>query len=165
MTRWRAGKRGSPWSRRGIARLTAAFVMATVTTAWMGLGAVRAGEAEDGRALYAKHCARCHGTIDETRSGALGQGRFLPAVMTPLGPNLTGIYGRPAGAVAGYRYSNAFRKAARGFIWNADSLERWLANSQAMIRGSYMFFKLEQPERGKIIRYLKAYSRYDGSSA
>ncbi len=164
MTHGQVGKRGSPGSCRGIARLTAAFAVAAVTSAWMGVGAVSAGEAEDGRSLYAKQCARCHGTIDETLSGALGGGRFLPVVMTPLGPNLTGIYGRPAGAVAGYRYSNAFRKAARGFIWQADSLERWLANSQAMIRGSYMFFKLGQPKRAKIIRYLKAYSRYRGSS-
>jgi cytochrome c len=131
---------------------------------WAGIGTAPAGAAEDGRALYAKHCARCHGSIDETRSGALGRGRFLPAVMTPLGPNLTGIYGRRAGTVPGYRYSNAFRKAARGLVWQADSLDRWLANSQAMIRGSYMFFKLERPARSRIIRYLEAYSPYDGTS-
>ncbi len=48
--------------------------------------------------------------------------------------------------------------------WRADNLDRWLADSQAMICGSYMFFKLEQPERGKIIHYLEAYSRFEGSS-
>ncbi len=33
-----------------------------------------------------------------------------------------------------------------------------------MIRGSCMFLKLEQPERGRIIRHLEAYSRYEGAS-
>ncbi len=70
---------------------------------------------------------------------------------------------RCRGAIPGSRYSNAFREAAQGLIWQADSLDRWLADSQAIIRGSYMFFKLERPERGRIIRYLEAYSRYDGS--
>ncbi len=136
--------------------------MALVVAAVWQVGAAPAGAA--GLALYGKHCVRCHGTIDATRSGARGQGRFLPAVMTPLGPNLTGIYGRPAGTIPGYRYSNAFREAAQGLIWNADSLDRWLANSQAMIRGSYMFLKLKQPDRGKIIRFLGTYSRFEDSS-
>ena len=70
---------------------------------------------------------------------------------------------RCGGAIPGCRYSNAFREAAQGLIWQADGLDRWLADSQAMIRRSHMFLKLEQPERGRMIRYLKAYSRYDGS--
>jgi hypothetical protein len=45
----------------------------------------------------------------------------------------------------------------------AGRLDRRLANGQAMIRGSHMILKLEQPERGRIIRYLEAYSPYDGS--
>ncbi len=70
---------------------------------------------------------------------------------------------RCRGAIPGYRYSNAFREAAQGLIWQADGLDRWLADSLAIIRRSDMFLKLERPERGRMIRYREAYSRYDGS--
>ena len=45
-------------------------------------------------------------------------------------------------------------------MWDAESLDRWLTSTQKMIRGSYMFRKLKQPKRGKIIAYLKTYRRY-----
>ncbi len=80
--------------------------------------------------------------------------------MAPVGPNLTGVFGRPAGSYAGYRYSNAFKAAALDIVWDAKSLDRWLTSTQNMIRGSYMFLKVKQPKRGKIIAYLKTCGRY-----
>ena len=38
----------------------------------------------------------------------------VQAVMAPTGPDLTGTYGRPAGAVRGFRYSDAFCAATDG---------------------------------------------------
>jgi cytochrome c len=80
--------------------------------------------------------------------------------MAPIGPNLSGIYGRPAGAVPGFRYSNAFRAATQGLVWDAATLDRWIADSQAFARGSYMFQKTAEPQRGRIVAYLERYSRY-----
>ncbi len=119
-----------------------------------------ADAAEEGRKLYSSTCSKCHGEIDEAKTSRLGRARLDYVVMTPLGPNLTGIFGRPAGSFVDYRYSNAFRADAKGLVWDEATLDRWLTNSQAMIRGSYMFFKLKQPKRGKIIAYLEKYSRY-----
>jgi cytochrome c len=76
--------------------------------------------------------------------------------MLPLGPNLTGVYGRPAGAVAGYRYSDAFRAVAADLTWDDHTLDRWLADSRAMIPGTYMLVKIAPAERAAIIAYLKA---------
>ena len=119
----------------------------------------RADPVEEGREAYRSACARCHGQIIEGDAAAL-DGAIWPAVMAPIGPNLTGIYGRPAGSVPGFRYSNAFRKATVDLVWDAEALDRWLADSQAMARGSYMFQKTAQPARGRIIEYLERRSRY-----
>lgn len=124
-------------------------VASTASAAW-------AGGVDVGREHYLEHCARCHGLVTERRADAPNRGRFLPVVALPLGPNLTGIYGRAAGTVEGFRYSDAFRAAAPGIVWDDESLDRWLADSQAMIPGSYMFLKLEPPARRDVIDYLRA---------
>jgi cytochrome c len=116
--------------------------------------------ANDGRQTYMSQCARCHGQITETQ-GWLGPERIQPAVMAPQGPNLTGVYGRPAGTYPGFRYSDAFRKAADGLVWNDAALDRWIANSQAMVRGSYMFTTVPDAKaRREVIDYLRTYARY-----
>jgi len=122
--------------------------------------AASAEPAEDGRQAYAANCFRCHGQIEQSHALWPESVRPVPVVMAPQGPNLTGMYGRPAGSIPGFRYSNAFRvAAAKGMVWDAATLDRWLTDSQAMIRGSYMFLKLPEPQRGQVIRYLEAYSR------
>lgn len=143
-------------ARRGHLALGAAVLL----LAWADTGS--AGDFENGRQLYGKLCARCHGQIAEQRQGAAPLGPLHRAVMTTLGPGLSGVYGRPAGTVPGYRYSNAFRKVAAGLVWDTPTLDRWLANSQAMIPGSYMFLEVEPGSRGEIIHYLAATSRYQG---
>ena len=81
--------------------------------------------------------------------------------MTPPGPNLTGIYGRPVGSAKAFRYSNAMHEVANSFVWDDETLDLWLTDSQRVIRGSCVFLKVKQPARGKIIGYLKTYSRYE----
>lgn len=120
----------------------------------------RADDVAAGRTLFEDKCERCHGLIDERRVGMWPRGRVIPAVALPLGPNLTGIYGRPAGTIAGFRYSDAFKAIAPDLVWNDETLELWLADSQTMIRGSYMFIKVTQPGRRQVIEYLKSFSRY-----
>lgn len=127
--------------------------------ALMASSMVSADPVEEGREAYRSICARCHGQVIEGDAAAL-DGGIWPAVMAPIGPNLTGIYGRPAGSVPGFRYSNAFRSATKDLVWDSEALDRWLADSQAMARGSYMFQKTAQPARGAIIAYLERRSRH-----
>lgn len=130
---------------------------------WLLVGALVTGAAsagDDGRQAYLDHCAKCHGVVSERRTDASAAGRFMPVVALPLGPNLTGIHGRPAGTVEGFRYSDAFVAAAPGIVWTDESLERWLADSQAMIPGSYMFVKLEPDARRKVIGYLRTFAAH-----
>ena len=117
-----------------------------------------AADVDAGRERYVERCGRCHGMIEE--KSARGPGGFLqPVVMLPLGPNLTGVIGRPAGQVPGYRYSDAFRAKAPGIVWDAKTLDVWLTDSRAMIPGTYMLVRIVPEERATIIGYLERYAR------
>ena len=78
------------------------------------------------------------------------------AVAPPFGPNLTGVYGRQAGSVESYNYSEAFLSVLRGMVWNASTLDVWLTGTQAWVPGARMFYRQDDPEiRRKIILFLK----------
>lgn len=78
------------------------------------------------------------------------------AIAPPFGPNLTGVYGRPAGTVESYNYSEAFLSVLRGMVWNSSTLDVWLTSTQAWVPGVRMYYKQDNSEiRRKIILYLK----------
>ena len=78
------------------------------------------------------------------------------AVAPPFGPNLTGVYGRLAGSVESYKYSDAFLSVLRGMVWNSSTLDVWLTSTQAWVPGVRMYYKQDDPEiRRKIIFFLK----------
>ncbi len=79
------------------------------------------------------------------------------AIAPPYGPSLRGVYGRPAGTVEGFTYSAEFLKVLRGVVWNRDTLNRWITDSQKWVAGSVMYYKQPDPEiRRRIIDYLEA---------
>lgn len=139
-------------SRRRAGRIAALGALLSM------LATPAAGDLQAGRERFVDRCGRCHGMIEERTAQAPG-GFLLEVVTLPLGPNLSGIYGQPAGRVAGYRYSDAFRSKATALIWDAATLDRWLADSQAMIPGSYMLVRIDASERADIISYLERYAR------
>ncbi|MEA2778109.1 MAG: cytochrome c [Acetobacteraceae bacterium] len=70
------------------------------------------------------------------------------------GPPLGGVFGRRAGSVPGFKYSDGV--AAAAFDWDAQRLDTWLANPQAVIPGAVMAYR--QPNsatRHTIIDWLK----------
>ncbi|MGI9423956.1 MAG: c-type cytochrome [Hyphomicrobiaceae bacterium] len=119
---------------------------------------VRADD-DAGRTAYVEVCQRCHGLITERTSAF--SARVVPVVMLPLGPNLTGIIGRPIGSIKGFRYSNAMQAlAATGAVWDLATLDQYLTDSQKFVRGSYMFLKVAQPKRKQVLDYLDRVARY-----
>ena len=71
-----------------------------------------------------------------------------------VGPMHRGVFGRRAGSVADFHYSDGLRNA--GFVWDEDHLDRWLADPQALVPGARMFFKLsDAQQRADVIAYLK----------
>ena len=76
------------------------------------------------------------------------------------GPNLYGVFGRKAGAVEGFAYSDAVKAA--GFIWEAKHLDQWLADPRGFMPGTKMsFMGLKDPkDRIDVIAYLKVETGY-----
>lgn len=74
------------------------------------------------------------------------------------GPNLYGIFGRKAGAVADYAYSEGLKGA--GVTWSAETLNTWLKDPRAMVAGTKMSFMgvKDDKDRSDLIAYLKVAS-------
>jgi cytochrome c len=142
-------------------RILAALAALVPAMTFMTTGA-RADDDEAGRQLYVKYCSKCHGLITEDAISWTPEGLYQQAVTLPLGPSLTGIYGREAGIMSNYPYSRAFRSAIENpWAWDEDTLDGWLYSTQDFIRGSTMFLKVEDDgERAMVIAYLKKYAQY-----
>jgi cytochrome c len=71
------------------------------------------------------------------------------------GPNLYGVFGRKAGTKEGYSYSDAVKAA--GFVWDAQQLDKWLADPRGFMPGTKMTFAGIKNEKDRIdlIAYLK----------
>jgi cytochrome c len=94
-------------------------------------------DAVAGRAAFEKRCTGCH-ALDRDR----------------VGPRLSGVVGRKAGAVSAFPYSDAVKKSA--VVWNEAALDKWLTDPDSMIPDSDMAFRLDNPaERAAIIAFLK----------
>ncbi len=116
---------------------------------------------EAGRERYLKLCSKCHGKVTEQKLSDRWSGLRQPAVVMILGPNLSGIMGRPAGQIDGYRYSKAFRQAAPELVWDEATMDRWITDSKAMLPGTFMLLKVpDAADRQAVIDYLKTYARY-----
>ena len=74
---------------------------------------------------------------------------------TIIGPSLAGVYGRKAGAVAGFQYSDAMKGS--GLAWNAGNLDSFLANPVGKVPGTLMGFAgiKDAAQRKAVIDYLK----------
>jgi cytochrome c oxidase assembly protein Cox11 len=96
--------------------------------------------AVDGAKIFATRCAGCH-ALDKTI----------------IGPPLVGVVGRKAGAAPGYPYSAALKHA--GIVWDAASLDKWLADAQQDVPGALMPVSIgDARTRADIIAYLESAS-------
>ncbi|MHA1535934.1 MAG: c-type cytochrome [Alphaproteobacteria bacterium] len=120
--------------------------LVALVLAWSAFSPAFAGEpdAERGRIVYRK-CVHCH-TIARN-----GKHR--------IGPNLFGIFGRKAGSLASFDFSQAWKRA--DFIWTEATLDRYLIAPRKMIPNNRMPFEglaIEQ-DRADLIAYLKKATR------
>ena len=85
-----------------------------------------------------------------------------PTAKNFVGPVLNGVVGRPAGTFPGYTYSAANKNS--GLTWDEDTLQKYLANPQAVVKGTKMIFPgIKDPAKVKdVIAFLKSY-KADGS--
>ncbi len=81
-----------------------------------------AADAARGEQIYRK-CVSCH-TLE-----ANGRNR--------VGPRLHGLFGRVAGSISDFRYSEAVKGS--GIVWNELTLDAYLKDSEAFIPGTKMY--------------------------
>ncbi len=100
-------------------------------------GAAQAADRARGQELFAQ-CIACHSMDGENG----------------VGPTLKGVIGRRAGALEDFRYSPAMRRAT--IVWDATTLERFMEDPQAVIRGNRMPFGGVEaaPDRADIAAWL-----------
>jgi cytochrome c len=79
-----------------------------------------AAELQRGALLF-QTCTACH--------SVLGDG---------VGPNLAGIYGKKAASRPDFSYSSAMR--ASGLVWDEPTLNAFISNPQAVVKGTTMTF-------------------------
>ena len=95
------------------------------------------GDPQAGEAIYAR-CLACH---------ALAYDR--------TGPMHCGLFGRRAGSVKGFHYSEAMKRSK--IVWNAKTLDHFLANPLKAIPGTAMGYAgiTNRKERADLIAYLE----------
>jgi cytochrome c len=98
------------------------------------------GDAKRGQEVFEKRCAGCH-SLDEDKEG----------------PRLRGVYGKKAGSITTFKYSDALK--ASNVIWDAPSLDQWMADPEKIVPDSDMFFRVPRArERTDVIAYLQTLS-------
>jgi cytochrome c len=96
-----------------------------------------AGDPARGEQIYHR-CQGCH-SIDRSR----------------IGPMHKGLFGRKAGTLPGFDYSEAMR--ASGIVWSEKTLDIFLRSPRMMIPGTKMTFAgvRDARDRADLIAYLK----------
>ena len=124
------------------ASLVALGVFASMRWAAAGPPVRAEGDPKKGKAVF-EQCIACH-AFDEPK---------------PAGPSLTGVFGRKAGSRDDYRYSPAMTRS--GVVWNAATLDAYIANPQEYIKGNRMTFAgvTEKSDRDDLIAYLEEATR------
>jgi cytochrome c len=114
-----------------LAALGAALLLA-------GSSAAKAdGDPAKGEEIY-RRCQGCH-SIDRNR----------------IGPMHKGLFGRKAGSVPGFAYSDAMKNS--GIVWNEQTLDQFLQGPRKMVPGTKMTYAgvSDPQERTDLIAYLK----------
>ncbi len=97
-----------------------------------------AADADAGKDAFAKRCSGCH-AVDSDKEG----------------PRLRGVFGRKAGTVESFQYSEELRKS--GIVWDQALLIKWLEDPQKVVPNTNMEFRVINPEeRTAIVSYLKS---------
>jgi len=99
---------------------------------------MRAADVEKGKVVF-EQCAACH-SLDDS-------GDFD-------GPTLKDVIGRKAGSLEDYRYSAAMKRS--DVVWDAMTLDKYVADPQAFIPGNRMAFAgiADKGERDDLIAFL-----------
>jgi len=136
LCRLRLGGSGRPFPGKSSARLAGAvFALAAATQVFADESPK--GDWKAGANVYFR-CTACHALAHNSR-----------------GPKHCGLFGRRAGSVQDYIYSDAMEHSR--IVWNETTLNRFLDNPQAAVPGTAMGYSgVKDPqERADLIAFLR----------
>ena len=121
-----------------------AWLLGGMLAVTVSAAAMAEGNAVQGASIFQRRCQMCH---------------VADAEVTRIGPTLLGLFGRKAGSIEGFAYSDALKgKGEEGLVWTEDTLDAYLTNPKSYIPRNRMAFPgLKNPEeRLDLIAYLEA---------
>ena len=124
-----------------------AGVAALLAAASVGQALAADPSLENGEETF-KKCRACHDVG--------------PGAKNKVGPVLNNLFGRKAGTVEGFSYSDANRKAGEsGWVWDEETMTRYLENPREAMPGNRMAFAglRDEQDRRDLIAYLKTFSK------
>ena len=94
-----------------------------------------------GEVMFEHRCRVCH----SNEAGPKG-----------YGPSLIGVYGRKAGSIEGFAYSDALKNS--GIVWDDASLRSWVESNTTLVPGTRMRHVgiTDRAEQDFILEYLKS---------
>jgi cytochrome c len=120
-------------------RVLTAVLLAGAALAFAAAPAANAADAAAGKKVFAK-CMPCH-NADKPQN--------------KVGPTLVGLFGREAGAVEGFKYSDANKNSH--VVWTVETLNEYLKDPKAYMPGNKMVFAgiKDDGDRANLIAYLE----------
>jgi len=96
------------------------------------------GDPVAGKKAFESRCGTCHS---------------LDSSVKRMGPHLSGVIGRKAGSVAGFKYTEAMKSA--GITFDTATLDTYLVNPRKTVPGTAMVIGVPDAKtRADIIAYL-----------
>jgi cytochrome c len=119
--------------------IPAAILGAALLLLQTGMALAAEGDPAKGAQIF-KKCQVCHS---------------IEKGVNKIGPSLHGVYGRKAGTLDGYNYTDAMKNS--GFTWDEATLNTYLTNPRKVVPGTRMVFVglPKEQDRLDVIAYLK----------
>lgn len=101
-----------------------------------------------GKKVAVRQCFACHDITEDKQNR--------------VGPPLWGVYGKPAGWVEGYQYSDAHLGKKDSIVWDEATLDAYLQDPKALVPGNKMEYPvtgmpvMKEKQRKNVIEFLKS---------
>jgi cytochrome c len=123
-----------------------------VLAAAFAVSAASAAQAQDaaaGERIF-NQCRTCHQIGETAKNG--------------VGPQLNGLFGRKAGSVEGYSYSNAYKALDK--VWSVENFTVYIKDPRGVTPGTKMVYPglKDETQIANLIAFLKQYGA-DGKKA
>ena len=97
-----------------------------------------------GETTFMRKCSSCH---DYKKTGGHGKG-----------PHLWNVFGRKAGAIAGFKFSDAMRSS--GHTWDLSTLNYYLTDTEQAVPGRIMDFRgvSRDKQRAQLLAFMMQFN-------